>query len=255
MMASAQTAMPQSWNRYTYVLNNPLRFVDPSGLEAQETREEILRRIRERQQNQPVETTQTPATEIQPRPVFGIAANSVSVFSGTFPSSGGNPLQFGERAVNPAGTSSVLPFGFNLSVNYTVTRNGVPIEGVEIFEEVQVEQNQVVRAPDGSFQVDTTQLPGFSGPVAARATDGNGNFTDAPLGTSNSTPITSASLTQTLYTTVNGQRRDLVVNSINANFNVNVQNNRVSGDGRANVRFNSPTLNRTLSLPGPRRFR
>jgi hypothetical protein len=186
--------------------------------------------------------------------VFGIAANSVSVFSGTFPSSGGNPLQFGERAVNPAGTSSVLPFGFNLSVNYTVTNNGVPVEGVEIFEEVQVEQNQVVRDPDGSFQIENKSLL-FSGPVAARATDANGNFTDGPLGASNSTPMTSASLTQTFYTNVNGQRRDLVVNSINANFNVNVHNNRVSGDGRANVRFNSPTLNRTLSLPGPRRFR
>src|SRR5262249_11470865 len=26
---------PQSWNRYTYAINNPLKFVDPNGLEVQ----------------------------------------------------------------------------------------------------------------------------------------------------------------------------------------------------------------------------
>ncbi len=30
--ASAKPGQPQSWNRYTYALNNPLAFVDPSGL-------------------------------------------------------------------------------------------------------------------------------------------------------------------------------------------------------------------------------
>ena len=32
-MASAHVADPQSWNRYTYARNNPLRYVDPDGLE------------------------------------------------------------------------------------------------------------------------------------------------------------------------------------------------------------------------------
>ncbi len=34
MMASAHASDPQTWNRYAYVLNNPLRMVDPDGLEA-----------------------------------------------------------------------------------------------------------------------------------------------------------------------------------------------------------------------------
>jgi hypothetical protein len=27
---------PQTWNRYTYALNNPLRLTDPSGMEPNE---------------------------------------------------------------------------------------------------------------------------------------------------------------------------------------------------------------------------
>ena len=33
LMASAKTTNPQSWNRYIYTLNNPLRYVDPDGLD------------------------------------------------------------------------------------------------------------------------------------------------------------------------------------------------------------------------------
>jgi len=33
LMASATTGDPQSWNRFTYALNNPLRYTDPDGLQ------------------------------------------------------------------------------------------------------------------------------------------------------------------------------------------------------------------------------
>jgi RHS repeat-associated protein len=33
LLASAKPANPQTWNRYTYALNNPLAYADPSGLE------------------------------------------------------------------------------------------------------------------------------------------------------------------------------------------------------------------------------
>ena len=32
LLASGRTGVPQSWNRYVYVLNNPLNYVDPDGL-------------------------------------------------------------------------------------------------------------------------------------------------------------------------------------------------------------------------------
>lgn len=32
LLASRATGSPQSWNRYSYVLNNPLRYIDPTGL-------------------------------------------------------------------------------------------------------------------------------------------------------------------------------------------------------------------------------
>jgi RHS repeat-associated protein len=32
LMASANARRPQTWNRYSYVLNNPLRLIDPSGM-------------------------------------------------------------------------------------------------------------------------------------------------------------------------------------------------------------------------------
>lgn len=48
-MASARVTNPKTWNRYVYVLNNPLKYVDPDGMDVQvlddKARENLLKTL------------------------------------------------------------------------------------------------------------------------------------------------------------------------------------------------------------------
>ena len=59
LLASGKPAQPQSWNRYTYTINNPLKYIDPTGMEGElahesgHTDEEEQRRRQQQQTHQP----------------------------------------------------------------------------------------------------------------------------------------------------------------------------------------------------------
>lgn len=42
LMASASTVSPQTFNRYTYALNNPYKYVDPSGMAVDEETDQVF---------------------------------------------------------------------------------------------------------------------------------------------------------------------------------------------------------------------
>ena len=44
LFTSGKPASPQSWNRYSYVMNNPLRLIDPTGLDSEDTYKESQQR-------------------------------------------------------------------------------------------------------------------------------------------------------------------------------------------------------------------
>ena len=56
LMASAQASNPQTWNRYNYVLNNPLRHTDPTGMTVTQLRPDEPGCDREEEMVSPGET-------------------------------------------------------------------------------------------------------------------------------------------------------------------------------------------------------
>jgi RHS repeat-associated protein len=68
---SAKRSVPQTWNRYTYSLNNPLRYVDPTGEETKVAEQETKKEhVKSKQTGQEVEGqtyVQVETTSIDPK--------------------------------------------------------------------------------------------------------------------------------------------------------------------------------------------
>lgn len=79
---------PQSWNRYAYVLNNPIRLIDPNGLEEVDPVQAEEEEQQKQQQEQKKETQGRPTTTIDQ-----------AMFVGQFPKGGGATTIF-RTAIN-----------------------------------------------------------------------------------------------------------------------------------------------------------
>jgi RHS repeat-associated protein len=82
ILTSVRKNHPQTWNRYTYVLNNPLTLVDPLGLD-QESAADLARRLQEQRQNQPATTDTVHITEIQLRPMLPTSQDTALIQQAT----------------------------------------------------------------------------------------------------------------------------------------------------------------------------
>ena len=134
LLASARPGAPQTWNRYAYTLNNPLRFVDPSGTVEGDAQQQAT------QQPTP---QQPPSPNPQPAPSQDQRPTNVRI-DGPQPSAGLN--------VPTADGQFFQGYGTNLRLTPT-DQNGNSIPNVTVREEVNstLTLNGVV-APTNTLQ-------------------------------------------------------------------------------------------------------
>jgi RHS repeat-associated protein len=138
LAASGRPGNPQTWNRYSYTLNNPLRFTDPVGTVEGDTQQ---------QQSQPQPAPQqTPPPQPEPTPV---ATQSATLENA--PTSGG-PLPTkvivdqmnkpGANVRNVKGTESLV-VGVDLRFTF-LDEKGNPVTNATVVEEVVDSSGQQV---------------------------------------------------------------------------------------------------------------
>ena len=140
MLASGRASLPQSWNRYSYVLNNPLTRIDPSGLADDDPQK--------KRKEPPPKPAETPLPK-----VTVTTTTETDSINGTVP--GANVLLSNGKYV----TGVIAP------LTITITdESGKPIPGLTV-----TESNEVIKAsPQLPFEQSTTTV----------TTDANGSFSD-----------------------------------------------------------------------------
>ncbi len=199
LMASARTTNPQTWNRYAYTMNNPLRYVDPTGLRstlpsAGGTREDELREEYEmtaHAQETP-QADQQGATATNPGNV--VTAEEIEAM-GPPPQMPASLMVIGVstvplRPVGGPGCTSSSNMGLQVGITYQVMdQSGNPIEEAGMIPQ-EIVMNEVVTTahntidrgdpvttPEDMAGPDNPFVPGQS-----RSTDARGRFQDIPLG-------------------------------------------------------------------------
>jgi RHS repeat-associated protein len=147
LISSGRASVPQSWNRYSYVLNNPLKLVDPYGLVDDDPQDP------KKKDPQP---SQTPLPK-----VTVIKSTDPGVTNGTVPTAN----------IPKDGTYTT---GVIAPLTITITDpSGKPLEGLTV-----TETNRVIEAEPA--------LP-FEENKSTVTTDANGSFTDIVFGNATTT--------------------------------------------------------------------
>ena len=154
LMASGRASLPQSWNRYSYVLNNPSKLIDPYGLIDDDPQDPKKKKDPRSAQPQP-----TPSEPPLPK-VTVTTTKDPRATNGTLPMAN-VPLEDGTYA-----TGVVAP------LTITVTdQSSKPLAGLTVEE-----NNKVIEAEPA--------LP-FKQNKKTVTTDSNGSFTDLVFGNAN----------------------------------------------------------------------
>jgi RHS repeat-associated protein len=171
LQASARTGTPQSWNRYSYVLNNPLNLIDPSGLEDDNPQDP-----KKDQQPKPAET---------PLPTVTVTTSTAAgAINGTKPMVN-VPLDDGTYATGVAAPLTIT----------VKDSSGKPLAGLTVSE-----TNKLIEAePELRFKENPQTV----------TTDSNGSFTDVVGGNSTITsePLSPEEARKTIYNQVESRVR------------------------------------------------
>jgi RHS repeat-associated protein len=158
LMASGIASSPQSWNRYSYVLNNPVRLIDSTGLEGEDPQDP---KKRDPNAPQPTPTPTTPLPTVTVTEGVPVPRKNVALADGTY----------------VTGIMSVLTI--------TITdQSNKPIEGLMV-----TESNTVIEAePKLPFKENESNV----------TTDSKGSFSDIVTGRAQRTsdPVSDSDATR-----------------------------------------------------------
>lgn len=186
LLASGRVGAPQTWNRYTYALNNPLRLTDPSGMEAEETDPGQVQNIPPRQQRRPV------ARPLPPLPRIDIPPPAPPAVPDTPAPVGRGPV------VTDAGPAPPAPSPLDAAMNIAEQALQLPscqalfqsagVSGLQVFRELRAAGS--IRLADA-----TLMIPGPNGPVRFIDSDLSGVFVNGTVYLNPNDPVLNGETT------------------------------------------------------------